>query len=246
MSNLNKLLKFKIRNGKRPFCSAVIAAGGSSNRMGGENKLFSNIAGMPVLAMTLKAFQDNQGIDEIIISAREEDFLKIASICTEYGITKLGRLVKGGKERINSVYAGVYAADKSADLIAVHDGARPLVSQEIINKTIAEATKHFAAAPAVPLKDTVKEVEDNTVKSTLDRSKLYAVQTPQIFAADLLKAALSNAIEKNIYVTDDCMAVEAIGFPVKITEGEYGNIKITTQEDIAVAQITCSSKGDIK
>ena len=217
-------------------CSAVIAAAGTSSRMGGEDKLFIDINGKPVLAHALGAFEACSYIDEIIIVSRHESISLISDICKEYSITKAAKIIFGGDSRLKSVLNGVLAVSDTAELIAIHDGARPCIELEIIIETINAAKKHHAAAPAIPITSTVKKVRNNTIIETVDRSDLYEIQTPQVFDADLIKAALTNADNKSIDVTDDCRAVELIGGSVHITSGSRSNIKLTTGEDIAIAR----------
>lgn len=236
MKFVNNILKFAKTNVPRPFCTAVIAAAGSSTRMGGENKILADLNGVPVLARTLTVFQNADCIHEIVIVTREDSIVPIADICADYGISKATKIVCGGAERIDSVMIGVGEASDEAVLIAVQDGARPLVTEEIIAEAVNEAYKYKAAAPAVPVNDTVKVAHGGTVESTLDRSALYAVQTPQVFDTALIKAALANAKAKGIAVTDDCSAVEALGAAVRLTKGSYENIKLTTVVDYAVAE----------
>lgn len=227
----------KFRDAQRPCCAALVAAAGSSSRMGGVNKLLQPLDGIPVLARTLTALQMARRIDEIVVAAREEDFLEISQLCRTYGITKCTKVIRGGESRAHSVLLAALEAGEGMELLAVQDGARPLVTPELIDQVIAEAARCGAAAPAVPLKDTVKVVrEDGTVERTLDRSTLMAVQTPQVFTAELLKGALQAVLEKQIDVTDDCAAVERLGKKVYLTEGAESNLKITTPEDLILAE----------
>ena len=227
----------KFRAAQRPRCAALVAAAGSSSRMGGVNKLLQPLDGIPVLARTLTALQQAQRVDEIIVAAREEDFLEISQLCRTYGITKCAKVVRGGESRAHSVLLAALEAGEDAELLAVQDGARPLVTPELIDAVAEQAAQRGAAAPAVPVKDTIKAVRpDGTVAETLDRSALRAVQTPQIFQRDLLKAALQAAIEGNIPVTDDCAAVERMGKRVYLVEGDEENLKITTPVDLILAE----------
>ena len=178
-----------------PFCSAIIAAAGSSQRMEGENKLLLPLGGKPVLAHTLQAVDAAAGVNEIIIAAREEDLTKFAELCKLWGITKPVKIVVGGKSREESVLRAAAEANRDADLLAVQDGARPFVTPELIDSVIEAARVHYAAAPAVPVKDTIKFAANGIVQSTPDRSLLYAVQTPQVFDAQLLRAALQRSEE---------------------------------------------------
>lgn len=228
----------KYREGRRPRCAALVAAAGSSTRMGGgTNKLLLPLDGIPVLIRTLDALQRAERVDEIIVATREEELVEIAQLCHTYGITKCKKVVRGGESRAHSVMLAALEADKSMELLAVQDGARPLVTPELIDSVIAAAARCGAAAPAIPVKDTIKCVrEDGAVAQTLDRSALRAVQTPQVFTADVLKAALQSVLEQGIEVTDDCGAVERLGKVVFLTEGEETNLKITTPADLVLAE----------
>ena len=210
----------------RPTCTAILAAAGSSQRMGGENKLLLPLDGMPVLAHTLRAVDAAQSVDEIVIAAREEDLLTYAELCKTYGIRKPVKVVVGGATRQESVLRAALEARADAKLLAVQDGARPLVTPELF----------AAAAPAVPVHDTIKLARDRRVTETPDRSMLFAVQTPQVFDAGLLKAALQSALTEHAALTDDCSAVERLGKAVYLTDGDEENIKITTPLDLIVAE----------
>ena len=218
-----------------PFCSAVVAAAGSSSRMGGVNKLLLPLDGIPVLAWTLRALDEARLVDEIVVAAREEDLLAIGDLCKTYGIIKPVKIVCGGETRAESVLAAAMECRKDGAFIAVHDGARPLAEPTLIDSVIQMAFRTNAAAPAVPVKDTIKIAAEGKVISTLDRETLRSVQTPQVFDAALLRAALQAAVEGNVPVTDDCSAVERMGKEVYLAEGSYENIKITTPEDLALA-----------
>ena len=220
---------------KKAQCSAVIVAAGESSRMGGEDKMLTQIHGTPVLAHTIKAFQDSNCIKEIIVVTRKEALETVSAMCRIYGFSKVTKLIVGGKTRIESVTNGVYNVSKKSSIIAIHDGARPCVSVDIIAKTAQVAAKHHAAAPGVPVTSTVKAVEKKIVQKTISREKLYEIQTPQIFAAELIKAALKKANDAEMDITDDCGAVELIGAPVHVTEGSRANIKLTTLEDFIFA-----------
>jgi len=222
---------------KRPRCAALVAAAGSSTRMGGVNKLLEPLDGIPVLARTLEALQRAELVDEIVVATREADLMTIAELCHTYGITKCKKVIRGGESRAHSVMLAAMEADKSMDLLAVQDGARPLVSPTLIDSVIRQAQRCGAAAPAVPVKDTVKVAGENgAVLQTLDRSVLRAVQTPQVFTADILKAALQSVLEQGIDVTDDCGAVERLGKTVYLIDGDESNLKITTPGDIILAE----------
>ena len=219
-----------------PYCSAIIAAAGSSERMEGENKLLLPLGGKPVLAHTLQAVDAAQGVNEIVIAAREEDLVRFAELCKVWGITKPVKVVVGGKTRAESVLRAAMEANDDADLLAVQDGARPFVTPELIDTVIEAARVNFAAAPAIPVKDTVKVAVDGVVRETPERSMLYAVQTPQVFDAQLLRAALQSAVDADVPLTDDCSAVERMGKEIYLTDGLEENIKITTPLDMILAQ----------
>lgn len=227
----------KMREAHRPRCAALVAAAGSSSRMGGVNKLLEPLDGIPVLARTLTALQLAEQVDEIVVATREEDLVEISHLCQTYGITKCTKVVRGGESRAHSVLLAALEASPETELLAVQDGARPLVTPELIGRVITAAARCDAAAPAVPVKDTVKTVrEDGAVEQTLDRDALRAVQTPQVFQADLLKAALQSAVENQIPITDDCSAVERLGKVVFLVEGDEENLKITTPVDLILAE----------
>ena len=235
---MRKIFSRLFRKGEtpsHPYCSAIVAAAGTSSRMG-ENKLLLPLDGIPVLARTLQNLNAAELVDEIVIAAREEDLLSFGDLCKIYGITKPVKIVRGGATRLESVLAGSLECREDAAYLAVHDGARPLAAPELIDGVIALAHRTNAAAPAVPVKDTVKVVRDGKVESTPDRDTLRAIQTPQAFDGPLLRAALQAAAEAGAEVTDDCAAVERLGKEVYILDGSYENIKITTPEDIALAE----------
>ena len=225
----------KMRKSSRPRCAALVAAAGSSSRMGGVNKLLEPLDGVPVLVRTLTALQEASLVDEIVVATREEDLLEISRLCHTYGITKCTKVVRGGESRVHSVLLA--SMETTAELLAVQDGARPLVTPECIDRVITAVERCGAAAPAIPLKDTIKVVRDGgAVAQTLDRGALRAVQTPQVFEGGLLKAALQDAVEKNVAVTDDCSAVERLGKVVFLVEGDEENLKITTPTDLILAE----------
>lgn len=211
--------------------TAVLVAAGSSTRMGFDKLSFA-LGGETVLERSVRAFDECPEVDELVIvtGASGENAQRAAARCK-----KPVRLVKGGSTRAESARSGVAAAH--GRLVAVHDAARPFVSQSIIADTIVAAARCGAAAPAVPVKDTIKTVaEDGAVTGTPDRSTLRAVQTPQVFEADLLKAALQSALENEVPVTDDCSAVERLGKVVYLIDGDEENLKITTPVDLVIAE----------
>ncbi|MBE7004399.1 MAG: 2-C-methyl-D-erythritol 4-phosphate cytidylyltransferase [Ruminococcaceae bacterium] len=219
-----------------PYCSALIAAAGSSRRMEGENKLLLPLGGKPVIVHTLEAMDASPSIREIILAVREEDLLRFAELCKTYEIKKPVKVIVGGKTRTESVLRAAAEANENADLLAVQDGARPFVTPELIERVIEAARVNFAAAPAIPVKDTIKVAENGVVRETPDRSTLYAVQTPQVFDAQLLRAALQSAVDADAELTDDCSAVERMGKEIYLTEGSEENIKLTTPMDLFFAR----------
>jgi len=229
---------------EKPSCSAVIVAAGSSQRMGSD-KIMMKLGAMPVLARTVLAFENNENVDEIIIVTKTEKLEEIADMCFKNGLHKVKQVVSGGATRMESALAGVSACRHGAELIAIHDGARPLVSQELITRTIEAARAYRAAVPAVASTDTLKIVDERGfITGTLDRSVTRRVQTPQVFEADLIKGALTKAVEKNLALTDDCSAMDMMGVKTITVEGELTNIKITTPEDMVTAKAIVEDRGD--
>ncbi len=219
-----------------PFVSAVIAAGGSSSRMGGENKLLAEIGGMPVLARTMLAFQLHEMIDEIVVVARSDMLLTYAKMADTYGITKTTQVVAGGDSRAESVYKGLAACSTKAAYVLIHDGARPLVPAEVITRVIEGCQASTCASAAVPVTDTVRRFNRGTgLYELVPREDLRAMQTPQGGDRKLLTAALQNCVDKKLAVTDDHEALVAMGANPALVEGSYRNIKITTPEDLAIA-----------
>lgn len=211
----------------------------------GEDKLLLPLGEVPVILRTLRTLESSRYITEIIVAVREEQIVPLGQLCKDAALTKVRKIVIGGETRSASVLAGLREADPASELIAVHDGDRPLVTVEIINAAIEKAAERGAAAPAVPVKDTIKRVSDGKVTETLDRSTLYAVQTPQVFEHGLILGALEKALTEEADITDDCSAVERIGMPVCLTEGSYDNIKLTTPEDLAVAEAILERWGQL-
>ena len=231
MSKLSDGIR-RIQNG---FCTAVVVAAGSSRRMG-EDKLFLTLGGRPVLALTLSALQRSPDIHEIILVTTPERVQDAEKLRLGYRLDKLSKVVFGGETRMQSALNGVLAADERAELICIHDGARPFVTERVISEVLRAARLHLAAAPALPVKDTVKIARNGEAEATPDRATLFAIQTPQAFRAELIKAALTNALEEKLNCTDDCAAAEAIGARVRLTEGDEENIKLTTPQDLILAE----------
>lgn len=232
----------EIRKARHTACSAVVVAGGSSRRMG-EDKLFMDLGGMPVLARTLLALNGCDCVDEIVLVAREDALEQCAKLCEDYGITKMSKVVIGGSNRNQSALAGLTQIRRDAKLVLIHDGARPLVTEAVVKDVVHTAAIFKCAAPAVPVNDTIKETEGDAVIRTLDRSRLAAVQTPQAFQPELVKAALTQAVKEGKEYTDDCAAVEAMGVPVRLSQGDGENLKITRPMDLVTAEAILKRRG---
>ena len=216
-------------------CGAVIVAAGSASRMGGIDKVMAPLNGEPMIARTVRAFQNCDAISEIVVVTRQDLILPITSLCAD--MDKVKTVVAGGSSRQESVHLGLNALSDKCKLAAIHDGARPLISWQVIDRVVRAANTYGAAAPAIPVKDTIKVVQGGIVKETPDRASLQAVQTPQVFDFDILRGALKKAKQDGAQVTDDCSAVERIGLTVKIVEGEERNLKVTTPLDLKIAQL---------
>ena len=217
------------------YCGAVIVAAGTASRMGGIDKVMAELDGEPMILRTVRTFQNCDAIKEIVVVTREDLILPIMRLCA--GFPKVQAVVCGGANRQESVQMGLNALSNKVKLVAVQDGARPLITEAVIDRTVRAAHSYGAAAPAVPVKDTIKVVTGGVVKETPDRSALQAVQTPQVFDFDLLRGALKKANQDGAAVTDDCSAVERLGMSVKIVEGDERNIKVTTPLDLKIAKL---------
>jgi 2-C-methyl-D-erythritol 4-phosphate cytidylyltransferase len=218
--------------------SAIIAAGGQGRRMNSSiSKQFLNIKGHPILYYTLNKFEKMDNIKSIVL-VTSSDYIEYTreKIIKRYRLKKI-QIVEGGKERQDSVYNGLRELSPQTDIVVIHDGVRPFVPIKIIENSIAAAVKFKAVGVAVPVKDTIKVVDaNNTIKNTPDRKTLWAMQTPQTFIYDVIMKAYEKAMSEGFYGTDDTVLVERLNLPVKIIEGAYENIKITTPEDIIFAE----------
>ena len=217
------------------YCGAVIVAAGTASRMGGIDKVMAELNGEPMIVRTVRAFQNCNVIREIVIVTRQDLIMKITNLCADF--SKVKKVVVGGADRAESVYNGLNALSSKVKLAAVQDGARPLITNAVIERTVRAAHTCGAAAPGIPVKDTVKVIHNEFVQATPDRSRLQAIQTPQVFDADMLKGALEKAKKDNAPITDDCSAVERLGMSVKIVEGDERNIKVTTPMDLKIAAL---------
>lgn len=217
--------------------SAIILSGGRGKRMGADiSKQFISINDKPILYYTIKKFMENELIDEIILVLPKDEIEYCKKEVLYKNKLRVDKIVEGGDERQDSVLNGLNAIEKT-DIVLIHDGARPFVTDKIIADGIKAAKKFKAAAPGVMPKDTIKVKDINGLsKETLKREELIAVQTPQIFDYNLILECHNKVKENNIKVTDDTMVVETFGHKVFLYDGEYTNIKITTPEDLILAR----------
>lgn len=233
--NLSKFTRLGRKALPLKYCGAVIVAAGNASRMGGIDKVMAPLKGEPMIVHTVRSFQNCDAIREIVVVTREDLLSAVMGLCKD--MDKVKAVVVGGKDRPESVALGMNALSSRVKLAAIQDGARPLVSWQVIDRTVRAANSYGAAAPAVPVKDTVKEVAGGLVAATPDRSRLQAVQTPQVFDFDLLRGALKKAKDDGAVITDDCSAVERLGMKVKIVGGDERNIKVTTPMDLKIAEL---------
>ena len=216
-------------------CGAVIVAAGSASRMGGIDKVMAPLKGEPMIVHTVRAFQNCDAIREIVIVTRPDLIMPITKLTNAFN--KVTAVVTGGSSRQESVSYGMNALSEKCELAAIQDGARPLVTWQLIDRVVRAAHAHHAAIPVIPVKDTIKVSNSALVVSTPDRSTLRAVQTPQVFDFDLLRGALKKAAEDGAEVTDDCSAVELLGMSVRTVEGDERNLKVTTPLDLKLAEM---------
>jgi 2-C-methyl-D-erythritol 4-phosphate cytidylyltransferase len=222
---------------KKRGIAAIIVCGGSSSRMKGVDKMFAEIGGKPVAALTIEKFCNNPFVESIVVVVKKENVLKMQQLCNKFDFKKVTDIVEGGNCRQESVACGLECVALDTEVVLIHDGARPFVSDTCIKNVIDAARKYNAATVAVGLKDTVKKVKsDGLVAGTPNRNDLVAVQTPQGFKADMYRSSVENLKDRLHEFTDDCSVVEAAGYPVYTVEGDYKNIKITTTEDLEYAE----------
>lgn len=234
----------------KDYVTVLIAAAGMSNRMGCTvNKQFINLGNKPVLVHTMEKFQKSNLIDEIVIIAREDEveYCK-KNIVEKYNFNKVTKVIKGGKERQDSIYNGLMSMNTKTDIIVSHDGARPFVTEKMIRDSIDEAKKVGAAVVGVPVTDTIKMLKDqdgSMIDYTPKRSLLWSAQTPQVFRKEILIEAYEKALNDDVLGTDDSYLVERIGHKVSMVEGSYSNIKLTTPEDIILAESLIDKENSI-
>ncbi len=216
---------------------AIVVAGGAGSRLKSKvRKPFVRLAGKPLLCWTLEAVGKTPAVDQIVLVVHPQDLKTAAALVRRYRLAKVARIVPGGGSRMESVANGVAALPDDAAWVAVHDGARPLITPQIFAETIRAARKHGAAIAAVPVVPTIKSADGGWVTGTLDRSRLWAVQTPQIFERRLLERAHAAGKRRGMKATDDAALVEAIGRRVRMVESSSRNIKVTTPEDVVIAE----------
>ncbi|HZQ46782.1 MAG TPA: 2-C-methyl-D-erythritol 4-phosphate cytidylyltransferase [Verrucomicrobiae bacterium] len=223
--------------------SAIIVAAGKGTRMGPNiDKLFLEVAGRPVIAHTWQRFVQARDVDEIVVVVRDGMQKAFQELAVQYGLNKSYRLVAGGAERQDSVWNGLQVLTPATEIVAIQDAARPCTSGAIISATIAAAREIGAAVAAMPVTDTIKESPDGKlIERTLDRSRLWAVQTPQTFRVEVIRRALAMVRQKGLSVTDDTAACELIGQPVKLVAGTSPNPKVTVPADLPYIELLLKS-----
>ena len=239
MSTKTFSLEYTKNDSANASVGVIIVAAGSASRMGGVNKILAPLSGKPAICYTIAAFNENPMISDIVLATREDMILDLQKISDEYGFFKVTDIIEGGSCREESVKKSLERIIKNQNIktVLIHDGARPLVSKDIINNVIKATEEFLAVVPAVPVKDTVKKIgELGKVEETVDRTNLVNIQTPQGFSVPLLSEAFEKAGESLSAFTDDASIVEAAGKPVYTVMGDYKNIKITTPEDLILAE----------
>lgn len=222
---------------------AVVPSAGLGKRFGPDkNKPFYLLLDKPLIVWSLEVFQEISEIKEVIPVLKEADMETGAEIFERYNLSKIRRIAPGGKERQDSVYNGLRLVKGKADIVLIHDGARPLVDAGLVRRALNNISGFEGVVVGVPVKDTIKELNGNLIKKTLKREAIWAVQTPQVFLYDSIMKAYYKAMEEKFYSTDDSALLERNGGGVKMIEGSYSNIKITTPEDILIAELLLREK----
>lgn len=229
---------------------AIVPAAGMGKRFGpGTNKPFKSLMGKPLIVWSLETLESVVEVSEIIPVLKLEDMLYGKKLFEEYGLSKIKRIAPGGNERQDSVYNGLKLIDNRNCIVLIHDGVRPLIEKTLIEEVIKHLSQVLRAkeecdgvAIGVPLKDTIKEAENGMIKKTLRRDSLWAIQTPQVFSYKNILAAYKRAMKERFYSTDDAALVEKYGGKIKVVMGSYKNIKITTPEDLAIAEFLLSRR----
>ena len=240
---MNALRKLFTKKETDPHCSVVVVAAGSGERMG-QDKLFLQLAGKPVLVHSLLVFQNSEKVDEIVVVTRAEKLAEVSDLCSEYALSKVSKVVVGGATRTESCLAGVSELNGKCSLIAIHDGARPFVTEQILADAVNCAEKTMAAVPAIPCADTVRIVDENgVITADTDRDSIVLIQTPQVFHADIIKGALSYAVSHSLSLTDDSSAARMMGVKVHTVPGDPDNIKLTVPDDLVKGNAILKSRG---
>jgi len=223
---------------------AIVPAAGIGKRFGeGTNKSLVSLGGKPILLWALETIASLSEIEEIIPVLKESDMNHAVELFERYNIPKVKKIAPGGRERQDSVFHGLNLVDEKECTILVHDGARPLIESHVIHDAIGQLRDYDGVVVGVPLKDTVKEAVDGVVRKTLRRESLWSIQTPQIFPYERIYRAYERAMAESFYSTDDSALVERYGGRIKVAEGSYTNIKITTPEDLKIAELFLAMRG---
>lgn len=222
----------------KPICTAVIVAAGKGKRMGTEiSKQFLPLCGKEILAHTVEKFEKAEKIRDIILVTGEDSLQDVQDMTQEYGWEKIRSIVAGGKERQDSVWNGLQEVSADAEIVLIHDGVRPFVTEDILDVSMETALEMGGCVAGVPAKDTIKVCNsENIAVDTPDRSTLWQIQTPQTFRRELIMKAYEQAKEDGFVGTDDASLAEYSGYPVKVIMGSYRNIKITTKEDLLIGE----------
>ena len=225
-------------------CSAVVLAAGSGERMG-QDKVFLDLAGIPVLVRSILPFQKSDRVDEIIVVTRQEKLAEVSELCKEHSLDKVTKVITGGASRTESALAGVSELEARGGLIAIHDAARPFFTEKMLLDALDEAQKFMAAVPAIPCTDTIRIVdEQGVVVEDTDRNHAVMIQTPQVFHADIIKGALSYAVSHGLTLTDDSSAARMMGVKIHTVPGDPDNIKLTVPDDLVKGNAILKSRGE--
>lgn len=244
-SKISDALRFDAHKTKHPFTSAVVLCAGVGQRFSGKGRTKQNalILGIPVAVHTLLAFERAETVDEVIVVVREEEVRVFEEYCAKFDLPKVTQIIVGGSTRQESSLCGFDAIDDNSKFVLIHDGARCLVTPEIIDNTVRFAYEFNAAAAAEKSRDTVKYSGDSDIiEETIDRERVWLVKTPQVFQANIYRAAAYMAKKDGVSVTDDCMMAERLGFKIKLVECGSQNLKITFPEDIEIAEAILKSR----
>ena len=232
-------MAFFFRKKQTPVTACIVPAAGQGTRMQGayeETKQLISLCGVPLIVHTLEALEQAKSIDSVVLAVREQKMAQMLRLVQEFGLSKVCQIVAGGDTRMQSV-AKAMAALPPCDFVAIHDGARPLCTPEMIDEVVQAAHRYGAAVPGVKPKDSLKTRQGGMVQEDVDRDSVVVVQTPQVFAFEEYDAALGYCLEQHRSCTDDAGVYAVLQKPVYIVEGDYRNIKVTTPEDVAIAEM---------